>query len=302
MAHRRVLAATIIVVAAALAPVMTATAAQAAAYRYWSYWLGADGQWGFANVGPSSRVPADGTVDGWRFSVSGVAGNDRPSFAPDFETVCFETPAQEGRKRVAVIVDPGLAQDAPDGEQPPGAWALCVVADTRASGYDILRAAASVRVDDGLICSIGGYPARECAVVVDEPTPKPSLSPKPSTTPEPTKTPAPTKSPRPAPTATPTSAPATGGAGATATTATPSAAVVTMPSPQRTTSSSPTPSPTATRTPEPTPTPSPSLSVLAGPVTSDPGEGGSALGVGAAVLGIGVIGGGAVVLMRRRSP
>lgn len=300
MTQRRVLAATIIVVAAALAPVMTATAAQAAAYRYWSYWLGADGQWSFANVGPSSRVPADGTVDGWRFSVSGVAGNDRPSFAPDFDTVCADTPAQEGRKRVAVIVDPGLAQDAPDGEQPPGAWALCVVVDARASGYDVLRAAASVRVDDGLICSIGGYPARECAVVVDEPTPEPSPSPKPS------KTPAPTKSPRPAPTATatPTSAPATAGAAATTTEARPTAAVVTTASPQRT----PTPSPTAATTtppestPTPTPTPSPSLSVLAGPVTSDPGEGGSALGVGAAVLGIGVIGGGAVVLMRRRSP
>ncbi|MEY3732773.1 MAG: hypothetical protein RL347_132, partial [Actinomycetota bacterium] len=155
---------------AAVAPAI----GQAAAYRYWSYWLGSDGGWSFANVGPAFRVPADGTIEGWRFSVSGVEGNHAPSFAADFDAVCGGTSAVEQRKRVAVVVDPGAAADAPEDEQPPGAWALCVVAEERATGYDVLRAAATVRAERGLICAIGGYPASGCADVVADPEPTPT--------------------------------------------------------------------------------------------------------------------------------
>ncbi|MFM8238864.1 MAG: hypothetical protein ACKOAW_00955, partial [Actinomycetota bacterium] len=70
MTQRRVLAATIIVVAAALAPVMTATAAQAAAYRYWSYWLGASGAWVAAQTGPGKYSVVDSDVQGWRFAIT----------------------------------------------------------------------------------------------------------------------------------------------------------------------------------------------------------------------------------------
>lgn len=304
MTKRMAWAAASIAVVGALAPVIAAAPAQAAAYRYWSYWLGADGQWSFSSVGASSRMPADGTVEGWRFSVSGVAGNDQPAFAAEFDVVCADTPAQEGRKRIAVVVDPGLPEDAPDGEAPPGAWALCVVAEPQATGYDVLRAAAPVRVDSGLICAIGGYPARECAVVIDVPEPTPS--------PEPSKTPHPTKTPKPSATATPsTSSPKSTSAAPTAPTPTASGgsplassvadtASVT-PSTRERTSASMTPTPTPTpSSASPTPTPTPSLSVLAAPVTSGGSDGGNALVVGAAVLGIGALGGSAFVLMRRR--
>ena len=286
-----------------IAPAVAAAPAHAAAYRYWSYWVGADGGWSFANVGPAFRVPDDGAVEGWRFSVSGVAGNDQPGFAPDFEAVCADTPAEDGRKRVAVVVDPGAPQDAPEGEAPPGAWALCVVAEPRATGYDVLRAAAGVRVQDGLICAINDYPAAECAVVVGDPTP----------TPKPTKTQQP--APKPSKTATPTTAPATPtSASASAqpvspepTSAQPTAsadsstAVASSPAsatPDATASPTPdSPSPTA----PPSPSPSPSLSMLAEPLPpSDGGGSGSALGVGAAVVGICALGGAAVVMMRRR--
>ncbi|MEK9811163.1 MAG: SCO2322 family protein, partial [Candidatus Nanopelagicales bacterium] len=110
--------------------------AQATAYRYWSYWLGSDGAWTYANAGPAFRIPTDGTVEGWRFSVDGGGGGLPPRTSADFDTVCAGTPVQEGLKRVAVIVDPGSVEDAPPGQSPPGAWALCVSAVDKATGYD----------------------------------------------------------------------------------------------------------------------------------------------------------------------
>ena len=185
--RRAIVTALAVAVAVVVPSAVLPAASQAAAYRYWSYWLGADGGWAFSNVGPAFRSPADGTLEGWRFSVSGVEGNHAPSFAADFEAVCGDTAPEDGRKRVAVVVDPGLAADAPEGEQPPGAWAMCVVAEPRATGYDVLRAAATVRAERGLICGIGGYPARGCADVIADPAPTPTKSPKPS--PKPTRTP-----------------------------------------------------------------------------------------------------------------
>ena len=51
---------------------------QAAAYRYWSYWLGAEGGWTFANVGPAFRSPADGSLeDAMKMGVYTVATDRR---------------------------------------------------------------------------------------------------------------------------------------------------------------------------------------------------------------------------------
>ena len=43
-----------------------------------------------------------------------------------------------------------------------------MVAETNASGYEILRSVLPVRLEDGLVCGIGGYPAQECAPVLDD--------------------------------------------------------------------------------------------------------------------------------------
>ena len=72
-----------------------------------------------------------------------------------------------GKKRVALVVDPGYASEAPEGEEPIGALSTCVVADESASGYDILRSQLEVREQGGLVCGIGGFPAHECAPVID---------------------------------------------------------------------------------------------------------------------------------------
>lgn len=300
MTHRRRAVVTALAVAAAVVvpSAVLPAASQAAAYRYWSYWLGTDAGWSFANVGPAFRSPADGTLEGWRFSVSGVEGNHVPSFAADFDAVCGDTAPEDGRKRVAVVVDPGVSADAPEGEQPPGAWAMCVVAEPRATGYDVLRAAATVRAERGLICAIGGYPSRGCADVIADPTPTPTKSPKPS--PKPSRSPKPTTptaststQPAPEPTSSPTTAPAT--AQASSTTPTPSP---TPSSPQPPTSSTES---TSALPVTPSPTPSPTYSLLTTPLEEPPTEGGvgGALVAGIAVVGIAGLGGAAILRMRR---
>lgn len=299
--RRRAIVAALAVTVAVVVPsaVLPATS-QAAAYRYWSYWLGAEGGWTFANVGPAFRSPADGSLEGWRFSVSGVEGNHAPSFAADFEAVCADTAPEEGRKRVAVVVDPGVAADAPEGEQPPGAWAMCVVAEPRATGYDVLRAAATVRAERGLICGIGGYPARGCADVIADPTPTPTKSTKPS--PKPTRTPETTRTPEPAGTTTAAVAPATSATSTAAPTASESSSRRSA-SPTREPSATPTPTLSPSDAPDESPTPEPTYSLLTTPLQEPPTDSGfgGALVAGIAVVGIAGLGGAAILRMRRSS-
>lgn len=149
-----------------------ASTAQAAAYRYWTYWKVAGPSWEFAQAGPAGTTPADGSVEGWRFAVSATSGDqsNAPGIDPvaAFEEICATTAPVEGSKRVALVVDPGSAGDAPPGEAPGPVKTYCTVTPLDASGYDVLRSAGPVRVGEGLVCGIAGYPARECAEVVDQ--------------------------------------------------------------------------------------------------------------------------------------
>jgi len=152
--------------------------AHAAAYRYWTYWQGGTGTWTFATAGPASLVPEDGSVEGWRFAVTTTAGSaiDAPQTEPSFDAICGSTPAQDGRKRVALVVDPGSAAIATEGQTPPAPIATCVIAESDATGYQVLRSVATVRTDGGLICAIADYPADECAPVVEDPVPEATAS------------------------------------------------------------------------------------------------------------------------------
>lgn len=203
---RLAMACTLMVVGSLALAIAGSGTASAASYRYWSYWLGIDGDWRYSSWGPASLTPDDGSVEGWRFGVGeGTSGAGlTPRNAPDFDRICAGTPASEGTKRVAIIIDPGLAEHAPPGESPAGAWAMCVTAPLAATGSDILRAAASVRTQQGMVCGLAGYPASECAVIVDQA--QPVTTPRPSTTPSRTQTPRPTPTSRPAPTSRPTAA------------------------------------------------------------------------------------------------
>jgi hypothetical protein len=144
----------------------------ATAYRYWAYYVAHGTSWQYSQRGPASEYPVDGEVQGWRFAVQADAANGLlPRAAPDFATLCASTPAKTGELRVGVVIDFGLATDAPDHEKPPAAVVPgCVYVHDGDTGADVLQAATAVRIgtgsDAGLVCGIDGYPKTECAVAV----------------------------------------------------------------------------------------------------------------------------------------
>ncbi|MFI1719839.1 SCO2322 family protein [Streptomyces sp. NPDC020489] len=157
----------------ALAPLLAALvlltgatgAAHATGYRYWSFWDRTGGTWTYATQGPATAVPSDGDVQGFRFAVSeDSADAAKPRGTASFATICAHTPAEDGRKRVALVVDFGTTSDAPSGETPPRARTACAVVATDATTAEALAAVAPpLRYgSDALLCAIAGYPRAGC--------------------------------------------------------------------------------------------------------------------------------------------
>ena len=159
-------------IAASIAVVgITATPAAADTYRYWSYWNAADGAWSMAMTGGADRILNDGDVDGWRFGAFGLETTITPRTDADLVTLCPVLAAEEaaeGEIRVAVVVDPGTASVAPEGETPGDVIVSCLTLPAGTNGNQALEAAAEVRFDGGLICGVNGYPAGECGPKVDD--------------------------------------------------------------------------------------------------------------------------------------
>lgn len=169
---RRLAAALSLAVIAAL--VLPGTA-HAVGYQFWGFYQLTDDQWGFASEGAGTLVPPDGTVDGYRFAVSANDDVRVPRAVLTFEDICADSPAEDGLKRIGVVVDPGRDVDAPEGEAPFTPGAQCVLADPDATSQEVLELAAQeLRIgDSGLICGIGGFPAAGgCGDEVAEPTPE----------------------------------------------------------------------------------------------------------------------------------
>ncbi|MER6914302.1 SCO2322 family protein [Streptomyces sp. NPDC000594] len=139
--------------------------AQAAGYRYWSFWLDGKESWTYATVGPATHRPADGSVAGFRFAVSeNSADSARPRTAPDFAAICGSTPAEPGAKRIALVIDPGTRVDAPNGETPPERRSACARVPESATTAEALAAVAKpLRYNtQALLCGISGYPRTGC--------------------------------------------------------------------------------------------------------------------------------------------
>ena len=140
-------------------------------YTYWGYYHGEGDAWVFSDKGPGDVVPADGSVEGYRFGTT-TLGAELPPRADlaqtGFEQVCGDTPAEAGQKRVAVLLDFGTAEAAPDGQTPPEPRGACAVVPEDANGQQVLSAVADVRVEDGLTCGIDGYPVRGCGTAVKD--------------------------------------------------------------------------------------------------------------------------------------
>lgn len=143
----------------------TVQSAQAAGYRYWSFWDRSGDGWTYATQGPSTARPADGDVQGFRFAVSADSQDaSQPRGAASFATICAKTPARDGTKRVALVVDFGTAADAPSGETPPSPRTACARVSPDATTAEALASVAKpLRYDtNALLCAIAGYPETGC--------------------------------------------------------------------------------------------------------------------------------------------
>ncbi|MGW6458607.1 SCO2322 family protein [Streptomyces sp. NPDC055078] len=145
--------------------VLGAGPAHAAGYRYWSFWQDDGSAWTYATQGPATARPADGSVNGFRFSVSEDSSDSaQPRRAPDFAAICATTPPKPDTKRVALVIDPGTPQDAPSGEQPPALRVACARVPEAATTAEALATAAKpLRYNsEALLCGISGYPRSGC--------------------------------------------------------------------------------------------------------------------------------------------
>jgi hypothetical protein len=181
---------------AGVGAVMVSTPAPASAstaYRYWAFYLAHGSTWQYAQRGPASEYPADGDVEGWRFALqTDAAGGLTPRDVPDFAALCASTPPKAGQLRVGIVIDFGVASDAPVHESPPaGVVPGCVYVADGASGAAVLQAATTMRIGTGskagLVCGIDGYPTSECGPAVTvasaaTPTTRPTKAPTASTT------------------------------------------------------------------------------------------------------------------------
>ncbi|MGW5968905.1 SCO2322 family protein [Streptomyces sp. NPDC055186] len=151
---------------AALLPLLAGVGqAQAAGYRYWSFWELDGDAWTYATQGPATARPADGDVQGFRFAVSeDSADATRPRGAADFAAICAKTPAEDGQKRVALVIDFGTTADAPSGETPPEGRTACARVPADATTAEALASVAEpLRYNsNALLCAIAGYPEKGC--------------------------------------------------------------------------------------------------------------------------------------------
>ncbi|MEO7752129.1 MAG: SCO2322 family protein [Terracoccus sp.] len=154
-------------VALALA-VLTIAPAQAAAYRYWGFYQLTDGAWAYAQKGPDQTTPKDGTVEGWRYAIGDESSSRLPRAVLTFDELCASTPAQDGKKRVGLVIDFGRSADSADNATPPEPTASCAVVAADGTSSDVLASAGQLRVEGGLVCAVAGYPATDCGGEVKE--------------------------------------------------------------------------------------------------------------------------------------
>lgn len=141
-------------------------------YRYWAYFQAGDGTYVASEKGIGATVPADGSIDAYRYATPDSKKPNLPRVdltKVTFDAVCADTAAADGMKRVAVIIDYGVEADA-EGQDVPDPRADCAQVPTKATGLQVLQSVAEPRTKTSsfgpLLCGIDGYPAQGCANVV----------------------------------------------------------------------------------------------------------------------------------------
>jgi len=135
--------------------------------RFWIYYTAVDGEWQGSDKGVGATVPKDGSVEGYRYGGSTAFPAHIAPRADlsevTFDAVCGDVEPQDGRKRVAVVVDFGAEADAPEGTEVPQPYADCAQVAEKATGYQVLDSVADVRVEQTdfgpSVCDIDSYPA-----------------------------------------------------------------------------------------------------------------------------------------------
>lgn len=168
--HKRNIA--IIFIASILTSISSITSANAADYRYWTFWVTTNDQWSFANEGAGTLIATDQLVTGWKFAVTGVDNGLPPVTSASFAELCPDTSEQAGAVRVAVVVDFNDSTIAPDGEIPPSETKIsCISLKEGLTAADALNESGlEIRANAGFVCGINGYPKEECGIEVAAPT------------------------------------------------------------------------------------------------------------------------------------
>jgi len=155
-------------------------AAQAADFRYWSFWIVQDASWALPQQAPEERQLSDMDVDGWHFGVWGDDGGESPRALPSFQTLCPSLAAATPNPaviRAAVVIDPGVATDAPTGDLPGAIRTVCLSLPVKSTSLAALnRAAQTVRRENNVLCAIDNYPRTECAPQIGGITPPPATT------------------------------------------------------------------------------------------------------------------------------
>jgi len=168
---RRLLATLLAAFFGVLAVTTVAAPAQATDYyRYWVFFTVDNGAYVASELGVGAVKPADGTIEAFRWAAP--ADYKKPNLpridlaTVTFDSVCGDTPAVDGQKRVVVLVDFGVAEDAA-GVAVPEAAAECSQVATDATAFQVLQKVVEVRSDNSkfgpLLCGIEGFPATGCA-------------------------------------------------------------------------------------------------------------------------------------------
>jgi hypothetical protein len=166
----------VIFVASIFTSLFSITPANAADYRYWTFWVTTNDSWSFANEGAGTLKATDQMVTGWKFAITGADNGLPPTESAVFAELCPDTSEQAGTLRVAVVVDFNDQATAPEGETPPSPNVVnCVTVKEGQTAADALNAAGlEVRANDGFVCGINGYPKEECGLEIAATTSDPT--------------------------------------------------------------------------------------------------------------------------------
>jgi hypothetical protein len=166
----------VIFVASIFTSLFSITPANAADYRYWTFWVTTNDSWSFATEGAGTLKATDQMVTGFKFAITGADNGLPPTESAVFAELCPDTSEQAGALRVAVVVEFNEQSIAPEGETPPSANVVsCVTVNEGQTAADALSAAnLDVRAKDGMICGISGYPKEECGLEIASTTSDPT--------------------------------------------------------------------------------------------------------------------------------